>query len=215
MKRVWALLLAAVMLLAGCAAAETAEETAAETAEQMTEETEAVSGPQTLNFGDFDITLDPQMAADVYEKADNALWFTLYPALNEKQDASITFACIWSAQNVGLDSWTEEDLTGYTAEVWDGIVAGLEEQKIVATDVQLEEAAIGELGGRRALYYAFEAVYDYSGLGEGYEGAVIPIYQRYRTVSGDFGTYTFLGTAVDKAAVDEWIQPLMDAIVFH
>ncbi len=72
-----------------------------------------------FDFGDFTMTLDEDILGEVYEKANNEIYFEIYPLFDENAEFHSTINCVWSAET---EDFTQVDATEYANVILDGIL---------------------------------------------------------------------------------------------
>lgn len=173
MKKLLSILLALALVL-GCAFAEGSA---------------VESNLVDYDFGDFTMTFAEDMAGEVYDLADNQVYFILYPSYDENVEIASSINCVWTAGS--------EDLTQTTSEDFANLVLGSMEtaykaQGLTFANPQLLAAWDDELDGQHALNYL--AQYEL-------EGYVLYIMQ-VAVSNTSFGTYTFTVTTADLTEMD-------------
>lgn len=73
-----------------------------------------------FDFGDFTMTLDEDILGEVYEKANNEIYFEIYPFFDENVEFHSSINCFWSAEMV---DFTQIDATEYANATLDAIDA--------------------------------------------------------------------------------------------
>ncbi|MBQ9264716.1 MAG: hypothetical protein IJ189_11010 [Clostridia bacterium] len=198
MKKFTALLLAWLLLM-GCAAALA----------------QAAPAATPISFGDFSMTLDPNMAGQLGDKTENGILMTLYPAYNEIGDSSTNFNSVWNSTITDIGAWTQQDMTSYFNTVNGQLASAYQEQNLVLKDFSISGSTFREIDGLTALVYTMVSTVDFSGYGEQYKGMVLQMYQLQAVVSGKFGTYTFTGTAQSEELLHTYVDPLLDLITWN
>lgn len=76
-----------------------------------------------FDFGDFTMTLDEDILGEVYEKANNEIYFEIYPLFDENAEFHSTINCVWSAET---EDFTQVDATEYANVILDGILNAMD-----------------------------------------------------------------------------------------
>ena len=106
MKKLLSVLLALVLML-GCASV-------------LAEATPAESNLQTFDFGDFTMTLDPDMPGDLFDKVENQVYFQLFPFYDENAAFNSNINCVW---NPAVEDLTKIDANVFAAAVMQAMPA--------------------------------------------------------------------------------------------
>lgn len=175
---------------------------------------------QEITFGPFSLTIDVNTPGEAGEFASGAVFMTLYPAYLVDEDQSTNMKFVWVDQVMGLGTTTDAEVESYALTYAAGIVGGMKEQGLTATEPTILDAHKTELDGKPAMSMTYSYTLDYSGLGEEYEGLVLELTQWQMFVETETGTYiiTSTVTTADKLQVCEevlntlrWTQMTEDA----
>lgn len=157
-----------------------------------------------FDFGDFTAQLPVgTMLSFDEEKVSGASFALMYQHDDLEDDIPNSLGIIW---NENFSDLSETDPFEAADDILKTVVHDLSHQNIIATNVMLEGAGLGELDGKPALIVIYSMDLDCSGAGFEYPGRSTYI----QTVVADegLGTYTFTITADSR---DE-CQPLIDII---
>lgn len=165
-----------------------------------------------FDAGDFTLTLDPDTPVQMAEKAESTVYFTLYPAYLALGDTSANFNCVWNSQAQDIESWNSLQLNLLQSSLYPQFLSAYAQQNLTLTDFHVKDMRVSTLDGKPALMYTLESTLDLSGLGEGYAGTQVSLIQRLVIASGDFGTYTFTGTATTEELLSAYIDPMFDSL---
>ena len=175
MKKLLSVLLALVLML-GCASV-------------LAEATPAESNLQIIDFGDFTMTLDPDMPGDLFDKAENQVYFQLFPFYDENAAFNPNINCVW---NSAVEDLTQIDANEFATAVMQAMLAQYEAMGLKAENALILMATPDEQDGKYALSYL--AQYTLEGT---------TLYMMQAVVSdAAFGTYTFTVTFTDPTQVD-------------
>lgn len=162
--------------------------------------------PTGVDLGDFSLLIDPDMPCQLNEKAENAVWFTLYPAYKAAGDSATNFNVVWSQEYNDLSSWKDSDAPDYISDV----KTKTEEQYAALgaelIDFEIPAIQLTKLDGKDALASYMTSTIRYNGV-------EASLHQMNAIVSDPaFGTYTFTGTAQTQELLAAYVDPLFDAI---
>lgn len=175
MKKLLSILLTLALLL-GCASA-------------FAEDSATASNLAVYDFGDFTMTFDEDMIGSVYEKANNEVYFQIFPFYDENATFNTNINCVWSSVT---DDLTQIDATEFANSILSAMVAQLQDMEMNAGNAQVLLAEPDELDGKYALCYLAQ-----------YELEGITVYLMTVVVSdAAFGSYTFSVTFSDPTLVE-------------
>lgn len=109
MKKLLSVLLALVLML-GCASV-------------FAEATPAESNLETFEFDGFTMTFDADMAGEIYDKAENQVYFQLFPFYDENAAFNSNINCVW---NPAVEDLTKIDANVFAAAVMQAMPAQYE-----------------------------------------------------------------------------------------
>lgn len=168
---------------------------------------EAAPADATLDFGDFTLTVDPNMLYTMApEKKSNEVWLMIYPAYHINGDSNSNFNVVWTDETMSVNAV----LAQYTKESYAAMLKGQMEPQyksagMTVTSFSLPTFQVQSLNGKDALSYIMITEVEYMGMEQ-------TIYQIQAIVSEDFGTYTFTGSSNSMEALEKYVAPLFDAI---
>ena len=175
-------------------------------------------GLLTAPFGDFTLTLDPNMPIDLdsglfspdYVKKDNEVMFILYPAANLNADRFSSINVVWTREEKVIE--TEEEILEIAEALVPGAVQIYEETGFTVKDSQLLSTFFEDVDGKRGAHTVYTLELDASALGG---DADLTVYQKQITVSDPaFGTYYFTLTARDEETLSEILDPIIGTLVW-
>lgn len=171
-----------------------------------------------IDMGDFSMAIpeDMDFALSEQGKANNAVWFILYPAYNATGDSSTNFNVVWNEAQTDMSVLPDETREYLKGEEYKEYLAeACRQQGFELLSYEVISVELTQLDGLDALANFSMTTLDMSALGEEYAGLQVSLYQYQLGVSGDFGTYHFTGTASTQELMDEYILPLFDAITWN
>lgn len=175
MKKLLSVLLALVLML-GCASA-------------LAEATPAESNLETFEFDGFTMTFDADMIGEIYDKAENQVYFQLFPFYDENAAFNSNINCVW---NPAVEDLTKIDANVFAAAVMQAMPAQYEAMGLKVENAKVLLAQPDEQDGKYAISYM--AQYDLEG---------ITLYMMQAVVSdAAFGTYSFTVTFADLTQAD-------------
>jgi len=175
MKKLLSVLLALVLML-GCASV-------------LAEATPAESNLETFEFDGFTMTFDADMIGEIYDKAENQVYFQLFPFYDENAAFTPNINCVW---NSAVEDLTQVDANAFAAAVMQAMLAQYEAMGLKAENAKVLLAQPDEQDGKYAISYL--AQYDIEGT---------TLYMMQAVVSdAAFGTYTFTVTFADLMQAD-------------
>ena len=175
MKKLLSILLALALML-GCVSA-------------LAEATPAESNLETFEFDGFTMVFDADMIGEIYEKAENQVYFQLYPFYDETAAVNANINCVWSS---AVEDLTQVDANAFASFVLSTMMPQFEELGMKAENAMVLLAQPDEQDGKYALSYL--AQYDLNG---------VTLYMMQAVVSdAAFGTYTFTVTFSDLAEME-------------
>lgn len=172
---------------------------------------EAAPAYEPLNFGDFNMAIDPDMAyTGGSEKKAGEPWLMLYPLYTEdNQDTTANFNIVWSEETVSVGDFTDSDKDAYIADLRQAVTAEYAAYGFTLSDFSVPYIGVEKMDGRDALVYIM--VTDLT-----YEDTPISVYQLQAIVSdAAFGTYHFTGSAISMEQLNDVIAPLFDSITWN
>ncbi len=201
-RRFPALLLLIALLLGGCAAPSPAPAATAAPDPQA----DMAMSTQTLDLGDFTMTIFNADGVQMGEKAEGKTWCTIYPLYQPDAPFHDTIAVTWSRTDLTpvLDAVGAENYARTTVAQ---TVQGYESLGIAAANAALHNALYEN--GQLALYCSMDM--DYTGAGLALQTRVHQMQIFFLRDSE--GTYVFTLTA-DSAADLEMISYYLGAIAF-
>ena len=193
MKKTWIALLLACLMALSCTAAFA----------------EAAASENSVNFGDFSMAIDPNMASEVNEKKENEPWFILYPAYNASGDSSTNFNVVWNSAYQDISTWKESDKPAYLEMMSTEIKSQYQAVGIELVSFDIPHIELMKMDGKDALVSLMTSTVKAN-------EQEIALYQIQAIVSiKDKGTYTFTGTAQSMELLQNYAAPLMDAITWN
>lgn len=168
---------------------------------------EAAPADATLDFGDFTLTVDPDMLYSMAsEKKSNEVWLMVYPAYHINGDNNSNFNVVWTDQKMSVSAV----LAQYSKEAYAAMLKGQIELQYASAGVTVKSFSlptlkVQSLNGKDALSYIMVTEVEYMGMEQ-------TIYQIQAIVSEDFGTYTFTGSSNSMEALEKYVAPLFDTI---
>ena len=193
MKKLFAILLTLALMLTGAAAL-----------------AEAAAAAQTVDFGDFTLTIPEGYMHEVGAKSANEVFFYVYGA----PDAEGFTANMNGVWNDAYEDLSTLDMADVKQEIHDQITAAVANQTQLKIDnLDMSDPFLDKLGGKTAIVAPYVYTADYSGMGVDLQMdlAVIQL-----LVSDEaLGTYTFTvtGGAEDQDAMTALCQ-ILDSIVW-
>ena len=171
---------------------------------------------ETLDFGDFTMTLNPETPGYLYEKADNSVFLILYPLYLETGDESSNLNVVWSKSRATDGQMQSQE---YLDALWEGIKEQLtptyEQMGIKLLELDFLESGFTQVGGLNALYYMYYSTMDYSDYSDETQGVVMSMYTKGIMVCGGFGTYTFTCTSLDPETFTTCFDPLLATVQWN
>ncbi len=150
----------------------------------------AESSLTTYDFEDFTMDFDPNMPGNSVEKADNQVFFTLYPNYSAEKKFNSNIVIVWAKASEDLSAC---DPTATCNAVIEQAVSSMNAQKVATANTQVLSAEIDELGGKAAMSFFYTIDVDYTALGVDLKTT---LYFVQAIVSeAAFGTYTFTITS--------------------
>ncbi len=170
---------------------------------------EAAVAYEPLNFGDFSMAIDPDMAyTGLEDKKENEVWFTLYPAYNAIGDSSTNFNVVWQSQRLSISSFKDSDSEAYITSLKNSIVSQYESFGFTVKSFTVPSIQLQDLNGKPSLAYVMITEIESMGVSQ-------TIYQLQASVSDTFGTYSFTGSATSIDLLETYVGPLFDAISWN
>lgn len=179
MKKLLSILLTLALLL-GCASA-------------FAEDSATASNLVDFDFGDFTMTFDADMTGEVYEKADNEVYFQIFPFYDENAAFTTNINCVWAS---GTEDLTQIDASEFANSILSAMITQLQDMELNAGNAQVLLAEPDELGGKYALRYL--AQYEI-------EGTTAFLMQMVVSDAA-FGTYTFSVTFADPTHLEALVE---------
>ena len=195
MKKTWIALLAACVLLAV----------------SLSALGEAAPAYEPLNFGDFSMAIDPEMAysgTPSEKPADSQVWFMLFPAHNVNGNDRINFNVVWSSNVADVTDITGSE-ESYKATLQQSVSSQYATQGITLSSFSVPFIQTQDLNGKTALAYIMISELNVN-------GETATVYQLQAIVSEEgMGTYTFTGSANTMEELETWVDPLFDSITWN
>lgn len=143
-----------------------------------------------FDFGDFTMTLDEDIIGEVYEKANNEVYFEIYPLFDENAAFHSTINCVWMAET---EDYTQVDATEYANAILDGIL-----NAVGATKGEVLLTMSDQLDGKYSQCYFMRCELD---------GTTVYLIQM-GVSDAAFGSYTFTAGFADKTHIKALIDIL-------
>lgn len=195
MKKTWIALLAACVLLAV----------------SLSALGEAAPAYEPLNFGDFSMAIDPEMAysgTPSEKPVDSQVWFMLFPAHNVNGNDRINFNVVWSSNVADVTTITGAE-ESYKATLQQSVSSQYAAQGITLSSFSVPFIQTQDLNGKTALAYIMISELNVN-------GETATVYQLQAIVSEEgMGTYTFTGSANTMEELETWVDPLFDSITWN
>jgi len=195
MKKTWIALLAACVLLAV----------------SLSALGEAAPAYEPLNFGDFSMAIDPEMAysgTPSEKPVDSQVWFMLFPAHNVNGNDRINFNVVWTSNVADVTTITGAE-ESYKATLQQSVSSQYAAQGITLSSFSVPFIQTQDLNGKTALAYIMISELNVN-------GETATVYQLQAIVSEEgMGTYTFTGSANSMDDLETWIDPLFDSITWN
>jgi len=195
MKKTWIALLAACVLLAV----------------SLSALGEAAPAYEPLNFGDFSMAIDPEMAysgTPSQKPVDSQVWFMLFPAHNVNGNDRINFNVVWSSNVADVTTITGAE-ESYKATLQQSVSSQYAAQGITLSSFSVPFIQTQDLNGKTALAYIMISELNVN-------GETATVYQLQAIVSEEgMGTYTFTGSANTMEELETWVDPLFDSITWN
>ena len=195
MKKTWIALLAACVLLAV----------------SLSALGEAAPAYEPLNFGDFSMAIDPEMAysgTPSEKPVDSQVWFMLFPAHNVNGNDRINFNVVWTSNVADVTTITGAE-ESYKATLQQSVSSQYAAQGITLSSFSVPFIQTQDLNGKTALAYIMISELNVN-------GETATVYQLQAIVSEEgMGTYTFTGSANTMEELETWIDPLFDSITWN
>ncbi len=171
---------------------------------------------ETMDFGDFTMTLNPETPGHLYEKTDNSVFLILYPLYLETGDESSILNVVWGKSRATDGQMQSQE---YLDALWEGIKEQLtttcEQMGLNLLEINFLEKGFTQVGGLNALYYTYYSTMDYSDFSDETQGVVMGIYTKGIIVCGGFGTYTFTCTSSEQEAFATCFDPLLATVQWN
>ena len=165
MKKLMAVLLAMMLMLAGSALA---QELA------------------LYDFDDFTIEMEDDIVGELYEKVDGQEWFIVFPEYNEQDDFNANVNCVWGSEYFDLNSIDAQELADMLAKEYKSMASGF---GIACNEMQVLDTNYVTVDGVIGMTYLLFVEYDDSNMGY---NMVTDLYHRtYQFSFENRGTYTF------------------------
>lgn len=146
----------------------------------------AESSLMTYDFGDFTMDFDENMPGNIVDKADNQVFFTLYPNYSTENLFNSNIIIVWGKASEDLSAC---DPTATCNVIVEKAASGMNAQNVATANAQILSAEMDELGGKAALSLLYTMDVDYTALGVDLKTM---LYFAQAIVSdAAFGTYTF------------------------
>jgi hypothetical protein len=195
MKKTWIALLAACVLLAV----------------SLSALGEAAPAYEPLNFGDFSMAIDPEMAysgTPSEKPVDSQVWFMLFPVHNVNGNDRINFNVVWTSNVADVTTITGAE-ESYKATLQQSVSSQYAAQGITLSSFSVPFIQTQDLNGKTALAYIMISELNVN-------GETATVYQLQAIVSEEgMGTYTFTGSANTMEELETWIDPLFDSITWN
>jgi len=195
MKKTWIALLVACVLLAV----------------SLSALGEAAPAYEPLNFGDFSMAIDPEMAysgTPSEKPVDSQVWFMLFPVHNVNGNDRINFNVVWTSNVADVTTITGAE-ESYKATLQQSVSSQYAAQGITLSSFSVPFIQTQDLNGKTALAYIMISELNVN-------GETATVYQLQAIVSEEgMGTYTFTGSANTMEELETWIDPLFDSITWN
>ena len=195
MKKTWIALLVACVLLAV----------------SLSALGEAAPAYEPLNFGDFSMAIDPEMAysgTPSQKPVDSQVWFMLFPVHNVNGNDRINFNVVWTSNVADVTTITGAE-ESYKATLQQSVSSQYAAQGITLSSFSVPFIQTQDLNGKTALAYIMISELNVN-------GETATVYQLQAIVSEEgMGTYTFTGSANSMDDLETWIDPLFDSITWN
>ncbi len=172
---------------------------------------EAAPAYEPLNFGDFSMAIDPEMAysgTPSEKPVDSQVWFMLFPAYNAAKNDRINFNVVWSSNVTDVTTITGSE-ESYKATLQQSISSQYAAQGITLSSFSVPFIQTQDLNGKTSLAYVMVSELEVN-------GETATVYQLQAIVSEEgMGTYTFTGSADSMDNLETWIDPLFDSITWN
>ena len=166
----------------------------------------ALAEPSEVDLGDMTITLDSDMDMVTSPKQDGGVIFTCTPITDDPSSLMI----MWQDAQTDWNNVSEKDLEAFMEGVGQGIANIIGEDALKESSMESHEPV--EIDGKPGLNLLCRLILDMSSLGGQFEGITLEMYMDGMFVSGDFGSYMFLGWSMDRQLLQEKIMPLFDTV---
>lgn len=172
---------------------------------------EAAPAYEPLNFGDFSMAIDPEMAysgTPSQKPVDSQVWFMLFPVHNVNGNDRINFNVVWSSNVADVTTITGAE-ESYKATLQQSVSSQYAAQGITLSSFSVPFIQTQDLNGKTALAYIMISKLNVN-------GETATVYQLQAIVSEEgMGTYTFTGSANTMEELETWVDPLFDSITWN